>query len=76
LLLVASDNDDRVAPFHSFKFLASVQEKTFGTNPHILYYAKRAGHSGNGSFANFLNENAYIYSFIFDQLGMEIRKWR
>ena len=70
-LLVASDNDDRVAPFHSFKFLASLQENGINKNPSVLYYHKRAGHSGNASYEESLQEDAYIYSFIFKHLGME-----
>jgi len=70
-LLVASDNDDRVLPFHSFKFLAELQEKGSEKNPYILYYHKKAGHSGNGNFEEWLAENAYVYSFIFKYLGIE-----
>ncbi|MBK9048619.1 MAG: S9 family peptidase [Bacteroidetes bacterium] len=70
-LLVAGYNDDRVNPFHSFKFLAELQEKGSRNNPYVLYYNIRGGHSGNTIFEERLNENAYIYSFIFKYLGME-----
>ena len=70
-LLIASDNDDRVLPFHSFKFLAELQEKGSGKNPYILYYQKRSGHSGNDNFEEMVKKNAYEYSFIFKHLGVE-----
>ncbi|MBK8874637.1 MAG: S9 family peptidase [Bacteroidetes bacterium] len=44
-LLVAGYNDDRVNPFHSFKFLAELQEKGSRNNPYVLYYNIRGGHS-------------------------------
>ncbi|PKP37226.1 MAG: hypothetical protein CVT98_06370, partial [Bacteroidetes bacterium HGW-Bacteroidetes-15] len=70
-LLVASSNDDRVSPFHSYKFLAQLQEKSFGNNPYVLYYEKNAGHSGSAVFDSRVNRDAYIYSFIFSQLDMD-----
>ncbi|HXU28150.1 MAG TPA: prolyl oligopeptidase family serine peptidase, partial [Bacteroidia bacterium] len=70
-LLVASDNDDRVNPFHSFKFLAELQTKGSGTQPYLLYYEKGGGHSGSVTSEKRVETEAYIYSFIFKQLGME-----
>ena len=70
-LLVASDNDDRVNPFHSFKFLAELQAKGSGSEPYLLYYEKKGGHSGSVTSEKRVETEAYIYSFIFKQLGME-----
>jgi prolyl oligopeptidase len=77
ILLVASDNDDRVNPFNSFKFLAELQNKGTGTNPYLLYYEENAGHSGSIVYDKWAETRAYIYSFIFKQLGMEkkIKYW-
>lgn len=72
-LLVASANDDRVNPFHSFKFLAQLQQKGTGNNPRILYYLENAGHSGSPVFENRVETDAFIYSFIFEHLGMNKR---
>jgi prolyl oligopeptidase len=72
-LLVASSNDDRVNPFHSFKFLSQLQEKGLGNNPYVLYYEKNAGHSGSAAFDSRVNRDAYIYSFIFSHLDMDRR---
>lgn len=72
-LLVASDNDDRVNPFHSFKFLSQLQEKSISKNPYILYYEENAGHSGSPVYDSRVNRNAFIYSFIFSHLDMDRR---
>jgi prolyl oligopeptidase PreP (S9A serine peptidase family) len=62
---VASDNDDRVNPFHSLKFLAQLQSDTNSLQPHLLFIEKDGGHTTSS-----LKQEAYIYSFIFKQLGM------
>ena len=70
-LLVASDNDDRVLPFHSYKFLSTLQEKGSGKNPYVLYYQGKAGHSGSKIYDERLKMKSYIYAFIYKYLGME-----
>jgi prolyl oligopeptidase len=70
-LLVASDNDDRVSPFHSFKFLAELQTKGTGKNPDILYYVPNAGHHGSRIWDERMKQKAFVYGFIFKYLGME-----
>jgi prolyl oligopeptidase len=72
-LLVAAANDDRVNPFHSFKFTAGLQEKTIGDNPIVLYYQEDAGHTTNKIMDSQLETEAYIYSFVFQHLGMNRR---
>ncbi len=74
-LLVASDNDNRVSPFHSFKFIAALQANTAGKEPYVLYYEKGGGHSGSTIFEKYVDTKAYIYSFIYTQLGMKARAW-
>jgi prolyl oligopeptidase len=70
-LLVAAENDDRVLPFHSFKFLSELQANGTGRNPYVLYYQEKAGHSGSDIFSEKIKTEAYIYSFIFKHLGIE-----
>ncbi|MBN1971820.1 MAG: S9 family peptidase [Candidatus Delongbacteria bacterium] len=70
-LLVASDNDDRVLPFESFKFLSELQAKGGGENPYVLYYQEKSGHSGSDVFEKRIETDAFIYSFIFKYLGIE-----
>lgn len=70
-LLVAGDNDDRVNPFHSFKFLATLQANASGKNPYIIYYQEKAGHNGAGSLAKEGDMWVAVYSFIFRNLKIE-----
>ena len=70
-LLVASGNDDRVLPFHSFKFISGLQSEGNGKNPFVLYYVEKAGHPGSALFNERLEKDAYIYAFIFKHLGIE-----
>ncbi len=70
-LLIASNNDDRVNPFHSFKFLSQLQEKGSGKNPYILFYQENAGHTGNRVFEDRMKIKSITYSFIYKYLGME-----
>jgi prolyl oligopeptidase len=70
-LLVASDNDDRVNPFHSFKFLSHLQANGPSKNPYVLYYLENAGHSTGEVFNEKMKTKGFIYSFIFKYLDME-----
>jgi prolyl oligopeptidase len=70
-LLVASDNDDRVNPFQSFKFLAQLQTNGSKKNPCILYYVPNAGHAGSRIYDERMKQKAFVYAFIYKYLGME-----
>jgi len=67
-LVVIGDHDDRVVPMHSYKFVASLQEKNKGNNPILLITQKSAGHFLGGN-----EMDAFIYSFIYEQLGVKPR---
>jgi len=45
-LIMTSDNDDRVMPFHSYKFAAKLQNREAQTNPVLLRVERKAGHYG------------------------------
>ncbi|HLP20128.1 MAG TPA: prolyl oligopeptidase family serine peptidase, partial [Chitinophagales bacterium] len=64
-------NDERVPPFHSYKFLAALQEKSAGTKPHILHFQEDAGHTGSITFDAYVEEDALVWAFIYKQLGMD-----
>lgn len=69
-MLVTAENDDRVPPLHSYKFLATLQEKSRGTNSHILYFEEDSGHAGGETFERNNREQAFELSFIFKQMGL------
>ena len=65
VLVVTADHDDRVVPLHSYKYVATLQKKNRGNNPILLYIKKNAGHQSKS-----LEADADIYSFIYEQLGV------
>lgn len=69
-LLVASENDDRVSPFHTFKFLAELQEKSTSDNSYLLYYQRKAGHIGTEVYSAEVKKRAFVVSWIEREVGM------
>lgn len=64
MLIVTSENDDRVPPFHSYKFVAKLQNRKSQTNPILLKVAKGAGHYGASNYITHIREKASIYGFM------------
>eukprot|EP00884_Botryococcus_braunii_P020739 jgi/Botrbrau1/7349/Bobra.247_3s0041.1 len=75
LLLSTGDHDDRVAPLHSFKMIATLQHTLAGSpdspqrNPLLLRVETRAGHGGGKPTALVIEEKADIYSFAMAVMG-------
>ncbi|MCF8297439.1 MAG: prolyl oligopeptidase family serine peptidase [Saprospiraceae bacterium] len=64
-LIMTSENDDRVPPFHSYKFAAKLQNRAAQKNPILLRIEKGAGHYGaRSSFKKSLKEDADMFDFI------------
>lgn len=77
-LVTTGDHDDRVVPAHSFKFIATLQEKYKGNNPVMVRIDVNAGHAGTtplGSskpIAKQIEEQTDIFSFLMYNLGMSM----
>ncbi|MDR3516592.1 MAG: prolyl oligopeptidase family serine peptidase [Azospirillaceae bacterium] len=69
MLVVTSDHDDRVVPAHSFKYIATLQEKSGGTAPHLIRIETHSGH-GSSNLAKSLAEAADIYAFLWRTMGV------
>jgi prolyl oligopeptidase len=70
-LIITADNDDRVPPFHSYKFAAKLQNRVAQKNPIFLKTIKNAGHYGDSStYEKHLNQNAEFYSFLLYHLNL------
>ncbi len=64
-LIMTSENDDRVPPFHSYKFAARLQNRIAQNNPVLLRVEKDAGHMGaESSYKDIIKEEADMYDFI------------
>lgn len=69
-LVTTGDHDDRVVPAHSFKFIATLQEKQKGSNPVLVRIDTNAGHGGGKPTSKQIDEFSDMWSFIFYNLGM------
>ncbi|HLP19200.1 MAG TPA: prolyl oligopeptidase family serine peptidase, partial [Chitinophagales bacterium] len=70
-LITTADHDDRVVPAHSFKFAATLQQKQKGSNPTLIRIDVNAGHGGGKPTSKLIDEWTDIWSFVFENLGME-----
>lgn len=69
-LVTTADHDDRVVPAHSFKFAARLQECHKGNAPVLIRIDTKAGHGGGKPLAKALEEQAEIYSFVLNNMGI------
>jgi len=69
VLLATSDQDDRVHPSHAYKMYARLAEaNATDGGPIYLRVQLKAGHGGASAISAYINEQADLWSFIFDQL--------
>ena len=68
MLIITSENDDRVPPFHSYKFAASLQSRDAQKNPVLLKVEGKSGHYGASTLTTVIKERADIYGFILNEL--------
>ncbi len=68
-LVTTADHDDRVVPAHSFKYIATLQEKYKGKNPVMIRIDTNSGHGASNTKKN-IETTADIFSFIFYEMGV------
>lgn len=68
-LVTTADHDDRVVPAHSFKFIATLQERHAGRNPVLIRIETKSGH-GASNTTKMLDATADVYAFTFYNLGV------
>ena len=69
-LVTTADHDDRVVPAHSFKYIATLQEKHAGPNPVLIRIETRSGH-GSSSTSKMIDELTDEYAFMLYNLGVK-----
>jgi prolyl oligopeptidase len=62
-LVTTGDHDDRVAPFHSFKYAAALQAAHAGDAPVLIRIETRAGHGAGKPVAKVIEEAADVLAF-------------
>lgn len=71
IMVTTADHDDRVVPAHSFKYAATLQAANTGDAPKIIRIDSKAGHGAGKPVSKVIDEWADIYSFIFENLGID-----
>jgi prolyl oligopeptidase len=70
ILMMTGANDGRVAPYHSRKMTARLDEANKSDNPILLRTSSSAGHGIGTALSERIKQAADIYAFLFAQLGM------
>ncbi|NQT78747.1 MAG: S9 family peptidase [Bacteroidetes bacterium] len=64
-MVFTADHDDRVVPAHSFKFIATLQEKNSGPNPVLIRIESKAGHGAGTPVSKVIEQVADQWAFMF-----------
>ena len=70
ILMMTGANDGRVAPYHSRKMVARLDEANKSENPILLRTSSSAGHGVGTALNERIKQLADVYAFLFAQLGM------
>jgi prolyl oligopeptidase len=70
ILMMTGANDGRVAPYHSRKMVARLDEANKSENPILLRTSTSAGHGIGTALGERIKQLADIYAFLFAQLRM------
>ncbi len=73
VLLLTGDNDGRVDPANSRKMTARLQAATASGLPILLRTSSNAGHGIGTSLNDYVAQQADVYAFVFQQLGLEFK---
>jgi prolyl oligopeptidase len=75
VLLTTGENDGRVNPAQSRKMAARLQAATGSDHPILFRSTAGAGHGIGTALKERIAEQADVYSFLFNQLGMDAVRW-
>ncbi len=72
IFMATGETDGRVNPAHSRKMIARLQAATNSGKPIFLSINAHAGHGIGSALSIRVNQQADVYAFLFDQLGMQL----
>ena len=72
ILMMTGANDGRVAPYHSRKMVARLEEANRSGNPILLRTSTSSGHGIGTALSERIQQSADIYSFLFAQFHMDV----
>ncbi|MCX6876173.1 MAG: prolyl oligopeptidase family serine peptidase [Verrucomicrobia bacterium] len=70
VFFLAGENDGRVNPAHSRKMTARLQTATGSAHPVLVRLSSASGHGMGTSLTERIAQQADVFAFLFDQLGM------
>jgi prolyl oligopeptidase len=70
-LVMADANDDRVVPWHSYKYAAALQHAQACERPTLIRVETNTGHGAGASTSKIINEYADQWAFIAAMTGLE-----
>jgi prolyl oligopeptidase len=73
ILMMTGANDGRVAPYHSRKMVARLDQANKSANPIFLRTSSSAGHGIGTALSERIKQLADTYSFLFAQLDMPVK---
>ena len=71
VLFLTGDNDGRVDPANSRKMTARLQAATHSGRPVLLRTSSGSGHGLGTALSEVVEQDADVFAFLFDQLGMK-----
>ncbi|MGV3510809.1 MAG: prolyl oligopeptidase family serine peptidase [Novosphingobium sp.] len=71
ILVTTADNDDRVVPAHSFKYVAALQSADIGERPRLLRVETRAGHGAGKPVEKVIGAGADVLAFLAYWTGLD-----
>ncbi|HEV3147386.1 MAG TPA: prolyl oligopeptidase family serine peptidase [Chthoniobacterales bacterium] len=74
ILMMTGANDGRVAPYHSRKMVARLDEANKSSNPILLRTSSSVGHGIGTALSERIKQLSDQYSFLFAQLDMHAKK--
>jgi prolyl oligopeptidase len=74
VLFMTGDHDGRVDPANSRKMTAEMQATTSSDRPILLRTSSKAGHGIGTALSERIAQEADVYCFLFDQLGISKKK--
>ena len=71
-MVMTADHDDRVVPYHSFKFAARLQEYNSSDNPTIIRIEHKAGHGAGKPTSKKIEDARDIIAFLAEHTGLSL----
>lgn len=76
ILVTTGENDDRVVPAHSFKYVAALQAAGIGDRPHLLRVETKAGHGTGKPVDKVIASGADVLAFLAYWTGLSVDQGR